>query len=96
MFGNEGPTMSALRLLKTPLRAPCVQRISTIFVVCLITLSLSAQSTPHANKSAVLEMDQSFQELAKRVSPAVVEVQVTTPFSPNYCLRFAASSAVLR
>jgi len=77
MFGHEGPTISALCLLKANLRAPRVQRITVVSVICLITLSLLAQSTPPANKSAVLEMDQSFQELAKRVSPAVVEIQVT-------------------
>ena len=77
MFGHERLTMSALCLLKTTLRAPYIQRITTIFAVCLIALSLSAQSTTSGNRSAILEMDRSFQELAKRVSPAVVEVQVT-------------------
>jgi serine protease Do len=69
--------MTALCLLKHLLRAIDIHKITGISVVCLITLSLSAQSTTSGNKTAVLEMDQSFQELAKRVSPSVVEVQVT-------------------
>src|SRR5262250_2347279 len=44
---------------------------------CLASSFLFAQSTTSGNKSAILEMDKSFQELARRVSPAVVEVQVT-------------------
>ena len=48
-----------------------------ILFVCLAPLSLSAQSAASENKSAILEMDKAFQEIAKRVSPAVVKVEVT-------------------
>jgi len=48
-----------------------------ISAVCIVSLSLLAQSSTPETKSAILEMDRAFQELAKRVSPAVVEVQVT-------------------
>jgi serine protease Do len=51
--------------------------LTIISVVCLASFSLSAQSTRSEGKSAILEMDKAFQELAKRVSPAVVKVEVT-------------------
>jgi serine protease Do len=51
--------------------------VAAISAVCMVSLSLAAQSKTSATKSSILELDRTFQELAKRVSPAVVEVQVT-------------------
>jgi serine protease Do len=48
-----------------------------ICILCLARLCASSQSAVSEKKSAMLEMDKTFQDLAQRVSPAVVEVQVT-------------------
>lgn len=71
--------MIVVRSLK---RFPLLRRLACLAVLCLaslipITASSQAQATPPENKSPMLGMDKAFQELAKRVSPAVVEVQVT-------------------
>jgi len=51
--------------------------LTAISVVGLTSFLLAAQSTPSERKSAIREMDKAFQDLAKRVSPAVVKVEVT-------------------
>jgi serine protease Do len=69
--------MTAFSLLKRFLRAASVKTATAISAVCIVSLSLFAQSTTPETKSAILEMDKAFQELARRVSPAVVKVEVT-------------------
>jgi serine protease Do len=49
-----------------------------MFLACLLSIVAWAESAiPEKKSDMVHEMDKAFQDLAKRVSPAVVEVQVT-------------------
>jgi serine protease Do len=69
--------MIVLRSLK---KFPRTHSLACLTVFCLASLApipASSQATAPENKAPMLEMDKTFQELAKRVSPAVVEVQVT-------------------
>ena len=70
-----------------PMKASCApeklwpavsfRTLEIILFVCVASLSWSAQSTTSEGKPAILEMDKAIQDLAKRVSPAVVKVEVT-------------------
>jgi serine protease Do len=53
-------------------------RIALICIACLLSPVALAQSAPAESKPDIVHaMDKAFQDLAKRVSPTVVEVQVT-------------------
>ena len=58
-------------------RASSFARGAVLCLASLFSIPASSQVPALENKSAMLEMDKAFQDLAKRVSPAVVEVQVT-------------------
>jgi hypothetical protein len=67
---------------------PALALLAFLVTGCSIPLfgqSQSQPSTPPAQKDAdvMLQMSRSFQDLAKRVSPAVVEVLVTGYGSPS-------------
>ena len=80
-----------------------LRTLEIILFVCVASLSWSAQSTASEGKSAILEMDKAFQELAKRVSPAVVKVEVTgygtaeenSPVSPVGRLRSLGAGIIV-
>jgi serine protease Do len=67
-----------------PLTRCCGRALALVAAACFFSAAVRGQSTgAEQNSDAVHQMSTSFQALAKRVSPAIVEIMVTGYGSPN-------------